>query len=268
MLKKGKIGAVLLLLCFVLLPITAQISAPQVTLAGTTTKPNNTEQYTVLKGDTLNSISREYAITISELKWANSLNTDKVNIGQTLAIPAKEAKPLKEILAQKGISEADAHLKIVVDKSDHVLGLLSNDMLLKTYHVELGDNGLEDKAIAGDHKTPEGTFYISEKSVLNPADEFLGSRWMRLSYPNIEDADRGLQGELIDQQTYGSIVTAFNQGKTTPQRTALGGGVGIHGGSTPEMGNDWTWGCVGLTNADVEDFYDYVDAGTQVIIQR
>jgi lipoprotein-anchoring transpeptidase ErfK/SrfK len=54
---------------------------------------------------------------------------------------------------------------------------------------------------------------------------------------------------------------------TPPQRTALGGGVGIHGGSTPELGSDWTWGCVGLTNKDVEDFYNYVSNGTKVTIQ-
>lgn len=264
MVRNRKISVALLLTCFMLLtslttvqmqPISAQVAPERA-------------QYTVVKGDTLYAISQEYGITISELQWANSLNSDLLNVGQKLVIPTRETRPLKDILAERGIPEANANLRIVVDKSDHVLALFSNDSLLKTYHVELGDNGLEDKAVAGDHKTPEGTFYISEKLVLNPVDEFLGSRWMRLSYPNIEDADRGLRDGLIDQQTREDIVAAFNQGKTTPQRTALGGGVGIHGGDTPQMGSDWTWGCVALTDADVEEFYDYVHVGTQVIIQR
>lgn len=45
-------------------------------------------------------------------------------------------------------------------------------------------------------------------------------------------------------------------------------GVGIHGGSIPEFGKNWTWGCIGLNNDDIEDFYNYVKVGTSVIIQE
>ena len=64
------------------------------------------------------------------------------------------------------------------------------------------------------------------------------------------------------------ILSAIQSGKIPPQRTALGGGVGIHGGGVPELGSNWTWGCVGLTNKDVEDFFDYVNVGTPVIIKK
>lgn len=157
---------------------------------------------------------------------------------------------------------------IFVDKSEQLLAIMLDGQPIKTYHAEFGDSGMGDKKISGDHKTPEGTFYVCEKSVLSPADEYLGSRWMRLSYPNIEDGRRGLKTGLIDKATYNEIVTAFNQKKAPPQRTALGGGVGIHGGSVPEFGGNWTWGCVGLSNKDAEEIYDYVSIGTPVIIQR
>lgn len=178
------------------------------------------------------------------------------------------SKTLKDILVEKGITDPGDRLTILVDKSDHTLTVMLDGQPVKTYHAEFGDGGMDDKKVSGDHKTPEGTFYISEKSVLSPADKYLGSRWMRLSYPNIEDAQRGLDSGLIDKVTYQEIITAFNQKKTPPQRTALGGGVGIHGGSVPELGSNWTWGCVGLSNKDVEEIYDYIKIGTPVTIKR
>ncbi|MEW6172324.1 MAG: L,D-transpeptidase [Bacillota bacterium] len=159
------------------------------------------------------------------------------------------------------------NLKIVVNKTGRLLTLYSGATPLKSYQVEIGDSGLEDKQVAGDHKTPEGSFYIAEKSVFSPPDQYLGTRWMRLSYPNIDDARRGLNSGLIDQATYDYIVGATNSGQIPPQYTPLGGGIGIHGGNDTNGPGDWTWGCVGLANADVNEIYDYVSVGTPVVIQ-
>jgi lipoprotein-anchoring transpeptidase ErfK/SrfK len=194
----------------------------------------------------------------------------------TVSKPASKAKAssgsaaesLKQIFQYKDIDPSEVVISIAVDKSEHTLGILADGKLMKTYHVELGDGGSGDKKVSGDHKTPEGTFYITEKSVLSPADYYLGTRWMELSYPNIEDAQRGLASGLISKKTYDSIVSAINMGVTPPQDTPLGGGVGIHGGSIPSFGSNWTWGCVGLANKDVEDFYSYIKVGTKVVISK
>lgn len=222
--------------------------------------------YNVKPGDSLFDISKMFGISVTDLKKANLLESDTIYPDQVLALPT--SKTLKEILMGKGITNPGDRVAILVDKSDHTLTMLLDGQPLKTYHVELGDGGMDAKKVSGDHKTPEGTFYVSEKSVLSPADKFLGSRWMRLSYPNIEDAQRGLDTGLIDKGTYQEIITAFNQKKTPLQRTALGGGVGIHGGSVPEFGSNWTWGCVGLSNKDVEEIYDFIEIGTPVTIKR
>lgn len=224
-------------------------------------------KYLVKSGDTLSSIAGQYGITASELQWANGMDSDRLTTGQLLVIPTRDTRPFGDILKEKGITNPGKSLVIHVDKTDHELGITWNGTLLKSYHVELSEMGLGDKAVSGDHKTPEGTFYIAEKSVLNPPDQYLGTRWMELSYPNIEDANRGLQQGLISRNVHDQIVAAINSGGIPPQDTALGGGVGIHGGSTPALGKDWTWGCTGLTNKDVEDFYGYVAVGTKVIIQ-
>jgi len=58
-----------------------------------------------------------------------------------------------------------------------------------------------------------------------------------------------------------------------PQETRLGGAVGIHGsggygldGETVRI-EDWTWGCVGLRDRDIDELFDsYAEVGTPVFI--
>lgn len=227
--------------------------------------------YVIQPGDSLYKISMAYGISIASLKAANGLSSDLIYSGRALNIPITQASSqnmtLKDIINRRGIAANQLNIRLFVDKSDKLLTVYNGTTPLKAYHVELGDGGTGDKQVAGDHKTPEGSFYITQKLVLDPADQYLGTRWMRLSYPNIEDAQRGLKSGIINKATYDQIVNAINNGRTPPQNTALGGGVGVHGGSTSALGTNWTFGCVGLSNKDVQDFYDYVKVGTKVTIQ-
>ncbi len=265
--KKGLLFG-LTLIMLIVASVTADIMSLDTTnvYAASGTKPYI--RYVVQRGDSLYKISKIYGTSISTIKSRNNLNSDLILTGQTLTIPVASNRILSQIIRAKGLTEGQLRLNLVIDKSDKLLTIYQNTTPLKSYHVELGDGGTGDKQIAGDHKTPEGTFYITQKLVLSPSDEYLGSRWMRLSYPNIEDATRGLSSGLINKSTYNSIYNAIINGKTPPQNTALGGGIGIHGGSTDSLGADWTWGCTGLTNADVEDFYNYMYVGTKVVIQK
>ncbi|NLK00493.1 MAG: L,D-transpeptidase [Clostridia bacterium] len=196
----------------------------------------------------------------------NTNNINKDNTGNSTGFPAE--KTLGALLADKGVNGPDARLSISIIKSKHALNILLDGQAIKTFHVEFGEGGLDKKRVSGDHKTPEGVFYVCEKSILTPTDYYLGSRWLRLSYPGKEDAERGLASDLIDEESYKNIVTAIKEKKTPPQRTALGGGIGIHGGGIPEFGENWTWGCIGLSNEDVEEIYDFIGIGTTVIIKR
>lgn len=196
----------------------------------------------------------------------SSASRHTVSGGDGRETAGNKPKPLWQVLQERGINPW-AGMKIVIDKSDHTLSLFSGNTWIKSYHVELGEGGLGDKQVSGDLRTPEGTFYITERSVLSPADYYLGSRWLRISYPTVEDADRGLWQGLISRWTRDQIAAAISSGITPPQGTALGGGIGIHGGDKPELGDNWTWGCIGLTNADIEDFYNYAGVGTKVMIK-
>ena len=88
---------------------------------------------------------------------------------------------------------------------------------------------------------------------------------MRLSYPNIEDARRGLATRLISTEDYWQIVRRIRVGGKPPQHTKLGGSIRIHGGGSTR---DWTLGCVALEDTDVADLFSRVRAGTRVEIYR
>ncbi|MDI6711063.1 MAG: L,D-transpeptidase [Bacillota bacterium] len=212
------------------------------------------------------------AVVLAGVMVYHSTSAPGAAFAEAQAAPAggtgEYSPSLRAVLEEKGLRAPIPGLWILVDKSEHTLSLFSGDTWLKSYHVEIGDGGAGDKHVAGDHLTPEGRFYVSQRSVLDPPDYYLGSRWMRLSYPNAEDAARGLARGLIDRTTHDAIVNAVATLAVPPQGTALGGGIGIHGGDIPSFGPDWTWGCVALTNADVEEIYDYIGVGTPVVIQK
>ncbi|GKU79771.1 L,D-transpeptidase [Paenibacillus sp. L3-i20] len=111
-------------------------------------------------------------------------------------------------------------LEIVIDTSQHRLAVVQNDVVIRSYKVGLG----------GD-RTPEGSFYISEK-VRNPNgrdDGIFGSRGMALS----------------------NTLYA------------------IHGtGDIDSIEKDESLGCIRLRKADVEELYDLVPLGTVVKIKN
>ena len=160
-------------------------------------------------------------------------------------------------------SQADKVLgkvhKIVVVKSKGVLiayDKQNNEM--KRYTVITGAN-TGDKEIEGDKKTPEGEFYICVKNTASKYHLSLG-----LSYPNIEDAERGLKAQLITKQQHDAIVTAIKKGGIPPWKTKLGGEIFIHGAKGERTD---TAGCVSMTNADVEELFAQTALGAKVVIK-
>ena len=149
--------------------------------------------------------------------------------------------------------------RIVVIKSQRKLELYSAGSLVRTYKVGLGHNPIPDKQRSGDRATPEGEFYIFVK---NPKSQFHLS--LGLSYPNIEDAERGLRDGLVTRAQRDQIVRAIKQKQAPPQYTALGGLIYIHGNGAS---SDWTWGCVALENEDIEELYRVIPVGTLVTIR-
>jgi len=129
--------------------------------------------------------------------------------------------------------------QINVYKSSRTLQLLHHNRVLETFEFELGFAPAGHKTFEGDGRTPEGYYFIDRR---NPNSEFHLS--LGISYPDAEDLARALEMELDP-----------------------GGDIFIHG--TPQMfrgKDDWTAGCIAVSNRDMEKIYAMVQTGTRIAI--
>lgn len=136
--------------------------------------------------------------------------------------------------------------RLVVHKSKRQMFAYSNGQLVKTYKISLGGQALGDKEFEGDEKTPEGIYTINGKNPNSAYHKNLG-----ISYPDKED-----------------IAKAALAGK------AAGGDIKIHG-LRNDLGfirkfhrwDDWTLGCIAVTNEEIDELYDAVKIGTRIEIK-
>ena len=165
---------------------------------------------------------------------------------------------ISQIIGQKTLANME-NPHILVQKKARTLQIFNGQTLIKTYKISLGFKPEGDKEIEGDGKTPEGDFYVYFKNEQSAFYLSLG-----ISYPNIEDATRGLKENLITQSEYDEIVKANKEKTMPPQKTKLGGEIFIHGGGCDV---DWTAGCMALTNVEMKEIFDVIFVGTSVKIE-
>ena len=176
------------------------------------------------------------------------------------AVPTPESTPVP-VLGRTGgkLPEVLIDPRIVVEKSRRTLTVFSDEHPVKTYRIALGLLPTGAKQREGDLKTPEGTFYICSKNAESRFHLSLG-----LSYPNRDDAERGLAAGLITKRERRTIVEAIAHYRKPPWNTKLGGEIMIHGGG---VGRDWTTGCIALDDSDIDEFFSRVPLGTRVDIR-
>ncbi len=163
-----------------------------------------------------------------------------------------EVDPLDKPLGELG----DPY--VIVEKARRRLTVFDGDRPVKRYRVAVGRSP-GDKRREGDMKTPEGRFTICVK---NPQSRF--TRSLGLTYPNVEDARRGLREGLINQADHDRIVQALRAGRKPPWKTPLGGEIMIHGYSH----KNWTAGCVALIHNElIHELFDRLPIGTPVEIR-
>jgi murein L,D-transpeptidase YafK len=128
---------------------------------------------------------------------------------------------------------------ILAFKGDRTLALLHHDEILTRYKFELGFNPTGHKQFEGDGRTPEGQYWIDRR---NPNSDYHLS--IGISYPNTADS-----------------LHALAAGRSP------GGDIFIHG--TPEEmkgKDDWTAGCIAVTNREMEEIYAMVPNGVPIHI--
>lgn len=131
---------------------------------------------------------------------------------------------------------------IIVHKARRRMLLVSDGRVLRRYKINLGFAPVGDKKFEGDGKTPEGLYTIDRR---NPESRFHLS--LGISYPNAED-----------------VAEARALGKNP------GGEIFIHGQKNPfskkRSTENWTWGCIAVTNREIEEIYAMVKDGTPILI--
>ena len=147
--------------------------------------------------------------------------------------------------------------RLVITKHTGILAVYDGDEEVLRIPVVLGKNPA-DKQREGDLATPEGDFYICFK---NPHSKF--HRFLGLSYPNREAADRGLRAGTISAAEADQIHAAIDQHTCPPWKTALGGEVGLHG---PCPNVTWTHGCIAMSVEHIDRLYQLLELGDPVSI--
>jgi murein L,D-transpeptidase YafK len=160
--------------------------------------------------------------------------------------------------------QAPAYPVIEVWKAERKMELREGEVMLRQFRIALGSQPRFGKEVQGDGRTPVGRYYIANKKPESRFHRFLG-----LSYPNEDDADRGYRRGLIDATEWASIFFANLRGDQPPASTILGGRVGIHGyGGRPYLPIDWTEGCIAVSDDDIEYLYNHTVVGTPVLIHE
>ena len=130
--------------------------------------------------------------------------------------------------------------------------------VVRIFRVGLGLAPQGDKVREGDRRTPEGRFYVAWK---NPGSAY--HRFFGLSYPMPRHAKRALERGRISSAVAERIERAAKRKRTPPQYTGLGGLVGVHGGGA---GADWTYGCIAISDEEIEWLFDRIRIGDEVVV--
>ncbi|OCX51741.1 hypothetical protein BEL04_17155 [Mucilaginibacter sp. PPCGB 2223] len=135
--------------------------------------------------------------------------------------------------------------KLLVFKSKHRMLAYEDNKLLKSYQISLGFCPTGKKQVDGDGKTPEGDYTINTKNPNSICHKNLG-----ISYPNKTDK---ANAELLGKATGGDIKIH-----------GLKNGHGFIGKF--HRWRDWTDGCIGVTDEEIDDLYAHVPVGTPIRI--
>lgn len=135
---------------------------------------------------------------------------------------------------------------VVVKKSERKMYLMKDGEAFKEYQIALGENPVGHKQKEGDEKTPEGVYLLDWR---NDNSQFYRS--IHVSYPNSKDKQRA----KAKGQDPGGMIMIHGM----PNRFGWAGWV-LRGKG------DWTNGCIGVSNLDMDEIWKAVQDGTPIEI--
>ena len=134
---------------------------------------------------------------------------------------------------------------VLVNKSEKKMYLLSDGIEVKQYNVVFGGNPVGHKQQEGDQRTPEGKYILDYKK-----SDSAFYKSIHISYPNEDDKKRA-QAKGVDP---GNLIMIHGQKN----------GQGSSWWLTQQF--NWTDGCIAVTNAEMDEIWELVQAGTPIEI--
>jgi murein L,D-transpeptidase YafK len=163
-----------------------------------------------------------------------------------LAAPAAVAAPAEAAARRTAASSPQLADKVVVIKGDRRLYLLREDRVIAEYPVKLGLNPYGPKLREGDFRTPEGVYTLTRR---NPNSEYFLS--IQLSYPNFADLARARATGVPP----GGLIMIHGQ-PNAPRKPL-----------DYYASNDWTDGCIAVSNTDMVAIWQRTQPGIPVVIR-
>ena len=134
---------------------------------------------------------------------------------------------------------------VVVSKTERKLYLMRDGYSFREYSIALGDQPVGHKEREGDERTPEGSYLLDWR---NPESRFYKS--IHISYPNAADEKRARE---LGADPGGMIM--IHGEVEAPVLRRLN-----------KLRNDWTDGCIAVSNAETEEIWHSVSDGTPIEI--
>jgi murein L,D-transpeptidase YafK len=135
---------------------------------------------------------------------------------------------------------------ILVEKSARRLSIFQKANQIKSYRIALGRNPLGTKQEEGDMKTPEGIYKIDGR---NPQSSFHLA--LHISYPSDEDGKRAAARGV--PAGFDIMIHGIQNGR---------GWIGAF-----HRWNDWTAGCIAVTDEEIEELWRVTPDGTTIEIR-
>ena len=148
--------------------------------------------------------------------------------------------------ASDGVADSDIEPEAAVDlvvvmKSERVLYLYDDGLIVGQYPIALGKNPVGTKRERGDNRTPEGAYTLDWR---NPDSIF--HRSIHISYPKPSDV-RASKARGLDP---GDMIMIHGQPDYDDR----------------DRKGDWTNGCIAVSNAAINDIWKRVPDGTRIHI--
>ncbi len=136
--------------------------------------------------------------------------------------------------------------RIIIEKAQRRLTLVRKDKVRRIFPIMLGGNPVGPKREQGDLKTPEGEYVIDYKN-LN-SSYYLS---VRISYPNDSDLERA---RSLGVKPGGNIMIHGMPNEARPPYSGY-------------VNEDWTEGCIAVSNTAMQEIWLAVRENTPVEIR-